>query len=191
VRTLCPHSSLIHFGLTLASIVQDGVVDAQDVVLAIDAAEKIYQIAKKESHKYSPQLRAVIGFGTLFYSRSFPYTIMFVRAFQVITLAPCPVTTNRSFKTVSSCNSFCCRYSRASAKWRVHDDQSTGTPLVKEAFAKLGVQYVAARQQFMAKRLPMEEAQEIVAGHSKKIAALRRVRYGQARCYALCIWIRS
>ena len=92
----------MHFGLALASITQDGVVDAQDAVLAIDAAEKVYLIAKKESYKYSPQFRAVIGLGTLFYSRSFPYTIMFVRAFQVSTLAPCPVTATRSFQRFRS-----------------------------------------------------------------------------------------
>ena len=58
-------------------------VDAQDAMLAIDAAEKIYEIAKKESKRYSPQFRAAVGLGTLLYARSFPYTIMFVRAFQV------------------------------------------------------------------------------------------------------------
>ena len=59
-------------------------VDAQDAMLAIDAAEKIYEIAKKESKRYSPQFRAAVGLGTLLYARSFPYTIMFVRAFQVL-----------------------------------------------------------------------------------------------------------
>jgi len=62
---------------------QDGVVDAQDALLAIDAAEKLYEIAQKEVQKYSPQFRAAVGFGTLLYARSFPYTIMFLRAFQV------------------------------------------------------------------------------------------------------------
>ena len=52
-------------------------------MLAIDAAEKIYQIAQKESIRYSPQFRAAVGLGTLLNARSFPYTIMFVRAFQV------------------------------------------------------------------------------------------------------------
>ena len=59
-------------------------VDAQDAMLAIDAAEKIYQIAQKESIRYSPQFRAAVGLGTLLYARSFPYTIMFVRAVQVL-----------------------------------------------------------------------------------------------------------
>ena len=75
---------------------QDGVVDAQDALLAIDAAEKIYRIAKREAHKYSPQFRAVIGMGTLFYSRSFPYTIMFVRAFQVPASAAAHIMTRPS-----------------------------------------------------------------------------------------------
>lgn len=56
------------------------------------------------------------------------------------------------------------------------DLQSTGMPLVNEAINKLSLQYAEAREEYMAKRLPMDQAQQIVAGHKRKFSALKRVR---------------
>ncbi|KAJ1492595.1 hypothetical protein T484DRAFT_2904546 [Baffinella frigidus] len=61
----------------------DGRVDAEDVRLALDKAESAWAVIKEKAPQYTPQLRMCMGVGTLFYARSFPYTIVFCQAFRV------------------------------------------------------------------------------------------------------------
>jgi hypothetical protein len=61
----------------------DGRIDAEDVRLGLDKAEAAWSILRDRAPMYVPQLRGAVGFGTLLYSRSFPYTIVFCQAFRV------------------------------------------------------------------------------------------------------------
>mmetsp|Transcript_12868 Transcript_12868/g.30635 ORF Transcript_12868/g.30635 Transcript_12868/m.30635 type:complete len:342 (-) Transcript_12868:306-1331(-) len=68
---------------SLFDLNKDGKVDENDAYLALEQAEKFYKVVEAKLPLYRPQINIALGCGTLLYSRSFSYTIIFSQAFKM------------------------------------------------------------------------------------------------------------